>query len=74
MSKRPSEAAENARPLAAATAPSAPAIAWPRPLYSRTQVNAAGDALIGRSSAPDQVRRALADTRVFVDQLKRAIE
>ncbi len=30
----------------------------PKPLHSRTQVNAAGDALIGPSSSPDELRRA----------------
>ena len=49
MPKKPPEATVDAKPLA---------VAWPKPLYSRTQVNAAGDALIGRSSAPDEVLRA----------------
>ncbi len=50
MSKKPSEAAENARPLVVSAESSSPAVPWPKPLYY------------------------FADTRAFVDQLKRTIE
>ena len=62
MSKKPNKATSDAKPLTGSARPSPPTgeASSPTPLYSRTQVDAAGEALIAPSSSLDDLRRVRA--------------